>query len=109
MMKDLKGSINRDSDHYKSLKDGLLSSRREYISEKKQRYYYFIISFHDSNHHLFNSKLFHFSYFEDVNEDSTSSEGEDDLDESATETLLKTVEEVDVNSTEKVCEWFEER
>ena len=35
-MKDLKGSINRDSDHYKSLKDGLLSSRREYISEKKQ-------------------------------------------------------------------------
>ena len=38
MMKDLKGSINRDSDHYKSLKDGLLSSRREYISEKKQRY-----------------------------------------------------------------------
>ena len=83
----------------------------ENIFQKKSKgiQNYFIISFHDSNHHLFNSKLFHFSYFEDVNEDSTSSEGEDDLDESATETLLKTVEEVDVNSTEKVCEWFEER
>ena len=38
-MQDLKGNINRDSEHYKSLKEGLLSSRREYISEKKQTYF----------------------------------------------------------------------
>ena len=53
MMQDLKVNINRDSDHYKALKQGLLNTRREFISEKKQSYF----------------------------EDSSSSDEEDDEDE----------------------------
>ena len=31
MMQDLKGSINRDSEHYRALKQGLLTTRRDFI------------------------------------------------------------------------------
>ena len=31
MMHDLKGSINRDSRHYKSLKEGLLNSQKDFL------------------------------------------------------------------------------
>ena len=31
MMQDLKGTIDRDSEHYKALKNGLLTTRRDYI------------------------------------------------------------------------------
>ena len=34
MMQDLKGSINRDSEHYKALKQGLLTTRKDFIKHQ---------------------------------------------------------------------------
>jgi hypothetical protein len=41
MMQDLKGSINRDSDHYKSLKEGLLTTRKDFIQGSKKSILFF--------------------------------------------------------------------
>ena len=68
MMQDLKGNINRDSEHYKSLKEGLLSSRREYISEKKQ------------------------TYFEEDSSSGTSSSDENEENDAATNALLRYIQ-----------------
>jgi hypothetical protein len=37
MMQDLRGNLNRDSEHYKSLKDGLMTHHREYVVQRKQQ------------------------------------------------------------------------
>ena len=36
MMQDLKGNINKDTEHYKALKTGLLNTRKDFISSKKK-------------------------------------------------------------------------
>ena len=35
MMQDLKGTIDKDSEHYKALKEGLLTTRRDFITGKE--------------------------------------------------------------------------
>ena len=89
MMKDLKVNINRDSDHYKALKQGLLNTRREFISEKKQSY------FEDSSS-------------SDDEDDENDDEDAADNDDNATndDFFIKTE---DMTSTDKVAQWFEKR
>ena len=88
-MKDLKVNINRDSDHYKALKQGLLNTRREFISEKKQSY------FEDSSS-------------SDDEDDENDDEDAADNDDNATndDFFIKTE---DMTSTDKVAQWFEKR
>ena len=88
MMQDLKVNINRDSDHYKALKQGLLNTRREFISEKKQSY------FEDS------------SSSDEEEDDDENNDDEDANDENNDDFFIKTE---DMTSTDKVAQWFEKR
>jgi len=38
MMQDLKGSIDRDSEHYKALKDGLLKTSKDFLNDYKKQF-----------------------------------------------------------------------
>ena len=87
-MQDLKVNINRDSDHYKALKQGLLNTRREFISEKKQSY------FEDS------------SSSDEEDDDDENEDDEDANDENNDDFFIKTE---DMTSTDKVAQWFEKR
>ena len=89
MMQDLKVNINRDSDHYKALKQGLLNTRREFISEKKQSY------FEDSS-----------SSSEEEDDEENEDDDEDTNDENNDDFFIKTE---DMTSTDKVAQWFEKR
>ena len=81
MMQDLKGSINRDSEHYKSLKDGLLTCHKDFLTDYKKQ-------------------------FCDGESDETSSNSSDDSDNNL---KLPLPNAEDLTSADKIKEWFEQR
>ena len=95
MMQDLKGSINRDSEHYRALKQGLLTTRRDFI----QRWFSFLFlknKLQNSKSLIFRSKM--------LESDSSSSDSESEAPDDP-----NLPGSLDMTSSDKIRQWFENR